>query len=264
LGEAADDRDSDADGVFDKSELHEVYFNAAGDHALNVLGADADGDGLRKEVDPDNDDGGSLDGCEDRNPNGRFQVALCETDNFDAADHVDCGPPPAGMVLIPGGECQMGCDPSRDDNCYSRNTPIHLVFLDGYYMDLTEVTNAHYAQCVADGACDPPFGNESETRPSYDDNADYANNPSSLSTGTTPRATAFGPGSDCRPRRRGRRRPAAASARGGFRGATMITFSRLNYYYDDVNDIHCVGDTTEVGAYPSGASLYGVLDVVAT
>jgi formylglycine-generating enzyme required for sulfatase activity len=32
--------------------------------------------------------------------------------------------------------------------------------------------------------------------------------------------------------------------------------SRLNYYYDN-----CVGDTSQVGSYPTGASPYGVMDM---
>lgn len=44
--------------------------------------ADFDGDGLRKELDPDNDDDGLLDGDEDLNHNGIFEPELGETNNF--------------------------------------------------------------------------------------------------------------------------------------------------------------------------------------
>jgi hypothetical protein len=44
--------------------------------------ADFDDDGLRKELDPDNDDDGLLDGEEDLNANGIFEPRLDETSNF--------------------------------------------------------------------------------------------------------------------------------------------------------------------------------------
>ncbi|NOZ28107.1 MAG: VWA domain-containing protein [Chloroflexi bacterium] len=82
--------DSDGDWVPDKADLREYIFTNAG--AYNLRNADMDGDGLRKEVDPDNDDDGSVDGCEDTNYNGKYEAALGETDNFNAASHQDCVP----------------------------------------------------------------------------------------------------------------------------------------------------------------------------
>jgi hypothetical protein len=73
--------DSDGDGVPDKKDLREYVFNSTGDY--NYRNPDWDHDGLRKEVDPDNDNGGSLDGWEDFNHNGIFEPALGETNNFD-------------------------------------------------------------------------------------------------------------------------------------------------------------------------------------
>ncbi|MEW5868227.1 MAG: bifunctional serine/threonine-protein kinase/formylglycine-generating enzyme family protein [Chloroflexota bacterium] len=50
--------------------------------------------------------------------------------------------PPAnlGMVLIPEGEFKMGSDDERDSAA-----PVHTVFLDAYYIDVYEVTNAKFA-----------------------------------------------------------------------------------------------------------------------
>ena len=53
--------------------------------------ADIDGDGKRKELDRDNDymtDIGSDDGCEDTNFDGKYQVALSETNTFSATDDI--------------------------------------------------------------------------------------------------------------------------------------------------------------------------------
>ncbi|MBI9044578.1 MAG: SUMF1/EgtB/PvdO family nonheme iron enzyme [Anaerolineaceae bacterium] len=59
-----------------------------------------------------------------------------------------------GMVLVavPAGEFEMGSN--EDDN----EKPIHTVYLDAYWMDQTEVTNAMYEKCVEAGKCDKPGG----------------------------------------------------------------------------------------------------------
>ena len=45
---------------------------------------------------------------------------------------------PSGMVLIPAGEFQMGSNESDDEK------PVHTVYIDAFYMDKYEVTNAQY------------------------------------------------------------------------------------------------------------------------
>lgn len=50
--------------------------------------------------------------------------------------------PPAGMVLIPGGEFEMGSSILRNE------LPIHLVKVDSFYIDEHEVTNAEFAKFV--------------------------------------------------------------------------------------------------------------------
>jgi formylglycine-generating enzyme len=64
------------------------------------------------------------------------------------------GPAPAGMVWIPGGEFSMGSDGKSDGvSCCSPATvadalPIHRVYVDGFWMDATDVTNAEFEKFV--------------------------------------------------------------------------------------------------------------------
>lgn len=60
----------------------------------------------------------------------------------------DTEPPkaPDGMVLIPAGEFQMG---SNDAEADSYEKPVHTVYVDAFYMDVREVTNAEFKAFVA-------------------------------------------------------------------------------------------------------------------
>lgn len=63
-------------------------------------------------------------------------------------------PAPEGMAWIPGGEFSMGAAdaPDMDDvamNATVDSRPIHRVYVDGFFMDRTDVTNAQFAAFVA-------------------------------------------------------------------------------------------------------------------
>jgi sulfatase modifying factor 1 len=72
-----------------------------------------------------------------------------------ANDDTPPGPPPAGMTWIPGGEFSMGAvDPLGQDanpvgmQATRDSRPIHRVYVDGFWMDKTEVTNRQFAEFV--------------------------------------------------------------------------------------------------------------------
>ncbi|MGC9395152.1 MAG: bifunctional serine/threonine-protein kinase/formylglycine-generating enzyme family protein [Anaerolineae bacterium] len=55
------------------------------------------------------------------------------------------------LVCVPGGSFLMGSGAGENDE-----KPVHRVTLSTFWIDKTEITNAQYAKCVADGACTVP------------------------------------------------------------------------------------------------------------
>jgi len=74
------------------------------------------------------------------------------------------------MVLIPAGLFWMGCDETNATLCYEWELPLHQVWLDAYWVDIYEVTNRQYRECVAAGVCREPWlaGAGRLYDPSYD------------------------------------------------------------------------------------------------
>jgi formylglycine-generating enzyme len=67
--------------------------------------------------------------------------------------HAAPSPPPSGMVWIPGGEFSMGAlDPPAAGEAAMHGAadarPIHRVYVDGFWMDRTDVTNDQFARFV--------------------------------------------------------------------------------------------------------------------
>ena len=76
------------------------------------------------------------------------------------------------MVYVPAGKFIMG-----SENGYDDQKPVRQVYLDSYWIDKYEVSNAQYALCVASGACTKPSLTKSQTRNNYYGNPDYDNYP---------------------------------------------------------------------------------------
>jgi len=69
-----------------------------------------------------------------------------------------------GMASIPAGCFHMGDSFSEG---WPDERPVHEVCLSAFEMDVHEVTNAEYAECVADGGCTPPRSSGSYSRETY-------------------------------------------------------------------------------------------------
>jgi formylglycine-generating enzyme required for sulfatase activity len=69
------------------------------------------------------------------------------------------------MVLVPAGEFYMGAD---DDQVAAM--PRHAVYLDDYYIDVFEVTQTRYKECLETGGCELTVGTgELLNRPVWDE-----------------------------------------------------------------------------------------------
>ncbi len=164
------------------------------------------------------------------------------------------------MVYIPAGDFKMGCDPAHNGgyDCYKDELPLHKVYLDAYWIDKTEVTNAQYEQCVAAGVCDPPGSILSASQSYYFGNTSFDSYPVVyVSWQNASKYCAWA----------GRELPTEAQWEKAARGEGVRTFPwgdaspTCDLVNGEVNGKMCVGNATEVGSYPSGDSPYGVLDM---
>lgn len=160
--------------------------------------------------------------------------------------------PAAPMALIPAGEFIMGSsdtDTMADDD----EKPQRTVYLDSFYIDVYEVTNARYRECVQADACEPPQESSSGNRESYHRNPLYDDYPVIYVSWYEAEAYCEWVG---------KRFPTEAEWEKAARGAD----GRIYAWGDEWDDskANCdwsVGDTTAVGTYLSGASPYGVQDM---
>lgn len=190
------------------------------------------------------------------------------------------------MVFVPPGEFIMGsnremvkyaqqlCKESGGDMAIATcrfaafvdEQPAHKVSLDPFWLDRTEISNRKYKLCVAAGACLQPRLNSSFSRVSYHDNPLYEDYPVinvDFYMASTYCSWA------------GARLPKETEWEYGARGPESLIFpwgntfekSKLNYC-----DVNCNGlsdntfddgypDTAPVGAFHSGASWVGALDM---
>ena len=143
----------------------------------------------------------------------------------------------------------MGSEDGDDDE-----KPVHTVYLDSFWIDQTEVTNKMYVMCAKAGGCYPPHSTRSMSHVLYFNIPEFENFP--VISVTWEQAKIY-----CE--WVGRRLPTEAEWEKAARDTDGRTYpwgeevdcDKANYTFG------CVGDTTKVGSYSGGRSLYGVFDM---
>ncbi|MCI0609601.1 MAG: SUMF1/EgtB/PvdO family nonheme iron enzyme [Anaerolineae bacterium] len=184
------------------------------------------------------------------------------------------------MVLVPAGEFTMGISPddlvdfctkfgggcTREAFSDYDGSP-QRVYLENYYIDRYEVTNALYKICVDESVCAMPVKNNSVTRDSYYDNPVYGSYP--IVNVTWNMAKTFCEWRDAR-------LPIEAEWEKAARGVDLrmypwgdefdgnsVNFCDKNCISDWRNNNYDDGyaDTAPVGSYSKGASPFGIYDM---
>jgi len=157
-----------------------------------------------------------------------------------------------GMVLvyIPAGDFIMGSSDAEAANFFDEK-PEHHVYLDSFWIDKTQVTNAMYALCVDAGVCQ--YTTSPNTNPRFTDPT-FANHPVVYVTWEDAAAYCAWKGGWL---------PTEAEWEKAARGPYGFTYPWGEKHPNPnlLNAKRTVGDTTPVGNYPEGQSYYGVLDM---
>ena len=178
-------------------------------------------------------------------------------------------------VYVPEGELQMGSDYGDEDE-----KPVHMVDMDAYWIDRTEVTNAMFADFVDDSGY-ITAAEQADSSRVYDSENDaweimegadwmHPRGASSSIDGLEDHPVVHVTWDDARAycEWAGRRLPTEAEWEKTSRGPGGSTYpwgeyidcSIANYWQGDES---CAGDmfTAPVGSYPQGASVYGAFDM---
>lgn len=127
------DKDSDNDGIEDKEDIYGYVFDV--DDNYDKRDADFDNDGLRKERDPDNDGDGCRDGAEDKNFNGKYEIAYDETDNFHFDPGLACANKPNHAIIVFDRSGSMLHPPSDPVKKYDEAASAAVLFLDTWLVN---------------------------------------------------------------------------------------------------------------------------------
>jgi eukaryotic-like serine/threonine-protein kinase len=152
------------------------------------------------------------------------------------------------LLIIPAGDFSMGAISHTDEE------PVHMVHLDSYWIDRTDVTNAMYARCVYEGSCQVPDRPNSYTRKPYFGDSHFGNFPVIYVTWDDANSYCKWAGGRLPTEAEWEKAARGTDARVYPWGNQLPDTTMLNYYY-------VVGDTSAVGSSAADISAYGVLDM---
>ncbi len=160
-----------------------------------------------------------------------------------------------GMINVPGDTFMMGCNDGVDSDCNSDETPYHQVTLSGYRIDMFEVTRSEYNDCIDNGPC---------VAPTCDfDPMGLPNHPVTCVTWTDAMTYCAYVN---------KRLPTEAEWEYAARGGDGRRYPWGNKDFDEVIDEMgspcqlananlCRKDAEDVGSHPTGASVFGAMDM---
>ncbi len=171
------------------------------------------------------------------------------------------------QVYVPEGEFLMGAVNS-DPEAEADEKPQRTVYLDAFWIDQTEVTNAKYALCVAAGVCQPPSYTEAYAIESYYGNPQYDHYPFIYVNWAAAQTYCEWAGGRLPTEAEWEKAARGTDGRKYPWGNTKIDGNLLNFADRRTNfrwSDQLVDDGYEglapVGNYPAGASAYGAWDM---
>ena len=192
------------------------------------------------------------------NPSGAGRVLIPDHEIEDSGNaQILLSPSDPNMVLIPAGEFQM----ESNDQAFDDENWIHTVYVDAFYIDIYEVTNAEYKMFVDAN----PQWQKDRIREKYHDGnylKDWSRNNYPIGKDNHPVANVSWYGAMAYAGWVGKRLPTQAewekAARGGLTGQRYPWGNSIDF--SNANHARNVNGTTPVGSYPPNR--YGLYDVV--
>jgi formylglycine-generating enzyme required for sulfatase activity len=156
------------------------------------------------------------------------------------------------QVYVPSGSFLMGST-DADTEAEIQEKPQHTVYLDGYWIDQTEVTQGMFKRCIASTTC-PDVVHDLEQNPNFT-NPDYDNHPAIYVTWDQAKTYC---------ERVGRRLPTEAEWEKAARGTDGRLYPWGNTPPNGNQALFnkALNGTRPVGGYPDGISPYGALDMI--
>ena len=156
------------------------------------------------------------------------------------------------QVYVPSGSFIMGST-DQDTEAELQEKPQHTVFLNGFWIDKTDVTQGMFKRCIQSGTC-PDVVHDLEQNPNWG-MTEYDSHPAIYVTWDQAKTYC---------ERVGRRLPTEAEWEKAARGTDGRLYPWGNQ--EPNGNLALYGDamttTRPVGSYPAGASPYGALDMV--